>query len=73
MPTPKPALTPSTPPKTPRILGGNEKDELERAIRCKISERAYHLFEVAGRESRELVGNQRNSAGRFGRVDRSHA
>lgn len=50
MPTPKPALAPAMPTRTPRIISGGKKEDLERVIRGKISERAYYLFEGSGRE-----------------------
>lgn len=48
MPTPKPALTSKVTPKTPQLVWGSDKEALEQAIRQRIAERAYSLFEASG-------------------------
>jgi HSP20 family molecular chaperone IbpA len=48
MPTPKPALRSKVTPKTPQLVWGSDKEALEQAIRRRIAERAYFLFEASG-------------------------
>jgi HSP20 family molecular chaperone IbpA len=50
MATSKSALTDNVSAKTPRIVGETERQDFEQALRRRVSERAYRLFESSGHE-----------------------
>jgi HSP20 family molecular chaperone IbpA len=54
MATSKQALSDKAGPKTPQIIGEDEKQSFDQAIHKRVSERAYLLYESSGRED----GNQ---------------
>jgi HSP20 family molecular chaperone IbpA len=54
MATSKPALTDKAFGKAPQIIGENQKDSFDQAVRKKISQRAYSIYETSGRQD----GNQ---------------